>query len=168
MSTSVNELKKMRKSLGFSQVEAANALNISRRSYQNYEYKGESQDINKAYEEIYEALSALNIFDKEHGILTIKSIKRRATTIFKQCKKITCVYLFGSYSRGEATTKSDIDFLVLGEDLSLFDLGGLQQDLAKEFNKDVDVVTLSSISGNNQFLSEILTKGVKIYVKVPA
>ena len=52
------------------------------------------------------------------------------------------IRVFGSTARGEATTDSDIDFLVdLEPDRSLFDLGGLLYELQELLQMDVDVVT---------------------------
>lgn len=52
------------------------------------------------------------------------------------------VRVFGSMARGEATAKSDIDFLVdMESGRSLLDLGGLLMDLRTLFDRDVDVVT---------------------------
>lgn len=52
------------------------------------------------------------------------------------------VRVFGSVARGEATTDSDVDFLVeLEPDRSLFDLGGLLSDLQDLLGCDVDLVT---------------------------
>jgi predicted nucleotidyltransferase len=52
------------------------------------------------------------------------------------------VRVFGSVARGEATSTSDVDFLVdLEEGRSLFDLGGLLMDLQELLHRKVDVVT---------------------------
>lgn len=52
------------------------------------------------------------------------------------------VRVFGSVARGEATSTSDVDFLVdLEEGRSLFDLGGLLYDLQNLLHRKVDVVT---------------------------
>ena len=52
------------------------------------------------------------------------------------------VRVFGSVARGQADSKSDVDFLVdLEEGRSLFDLGGLLMDLQKLLGRNVDVVT---------------------------
>ena len=52
------------------------------------------------------------------------------------------VRIFGSVARGEATSTSDVDFLVDLEDgRSLFDLGGLLYDLQNLLHREVDVVT---------------------------
>lgn len=54
--------------------------------------------------------------------------------------EIYCVYLFGSYSRGEATGKSNVELLVL----SLSNdkkLKSLSDDLKKELHKTVSIIT---------------------------
>ncbi|WP_448604938.1 nucleotidyltransferase family protein [Thermoleptolyngbya sp.] len=52
------------------------------------------------------------------------------------------VRVFGSVARGEADSKSDIDFLVEMEaERSLFDLGGLLMELQDLLHCPVDVVT---------------------------
>ena len=52
------------------------------------------------------------------------------------------VRILGSAVRGEEGPKSDIDLLVeLEPDRSLFDLGGLQEELKSLLGCDVDIVT---------------------------
>ena len=53
--------------------------------------------------------------------------------------------LFGSYVRGTATPASDIDFLVELERLTFDDYMGLAVFLEDLFEKDVDLVTPTSI-----------------------
>lgn len=53
--------------------------------------------------------------------------------------------LFGSYVRGTATDASDIDFLVELERLTFRDYMGLVVFLEDLFEKDVDLVTPTSI-----------------------
>ena len=62
--------------------------------------------------------------------------------------------LFGSYVRGTATATSDIDFLVELERLTFDDYMGLAVFLEELFQKDVDLVTPTSIK-----------PGVKPYVE---
>ena len=54
--------------------------------------------------------------------------------------------IFGSYSRGEQTRKSDIDLLIQFKGgKSLFDLVGLEHQLKVILKKKVDVLTYNSI-----------------------
>jgi len=53
--------------------------------------------------------------------------------------------LFGSYVRGTATAASDIDFLVELERVTFDDYMGLALFLEDLFQKDVDLVTATSI-----------------------
>jgi hypothetical protein len=54
----------------------------------------------------------------------------------------TRVRVFGSVARGEADSKSDIDFLVqMKPGRTLLDMGGLLMDLQRILGRPVDVVT---------------------------
>jgi predicted nucleotidyltransferase len=65
------------------------------------------------------------------------------------------IRLFGSVLRGEATSRSDVDFLVQMDDgRTLLDLIGLSQDLEELLHCKVDVVTDRGIS---PYLKERIT-----------
>ena len=50
--------------------------------------------------------------------------------------------VFGSYARGQATTKSDLDLLVeLADGKSYLDLGGLQYELQEHYAVKADIAT---------------------------
>ncbi|CAF0700384.1 nucleotidyltransferase family protein [Candidatus Methylacidithermus pantelleriae] len=71
-------------------------------------------------------------------------LKAKREEILRICAKYGArnVRVFGSAARGEADEESDIDFLVEMEvGRSLFDLGGLQYELAQLLGRPVDVVT---------------------------
>ncbi|HEX9664250.1 MAG TPA: nucleotidyltransferase family protein [Patescibacteria group bacterium] len=54
--------------------------------------------------------------------------------------------LFGSMARGEATSKSDVDFLIeFKTKKSLLDLASLRLELEETLNTDVDVLTYKSL-----------------------
>lgn len=54
--------------------------------------------------------------------------------------------IFGSYARGDAAKRSDIDLLIKFKNKkSLFDLSGLKIELEGELNKKVDLVTYKYI-----------------------
>ena len=55
-------------------------------------------------------------------------------------------YLFGSYARGEATGKSDIDIRIDGGRIkSMLGLGALYEELAETLKKPVDIVTTEAL-----------------------
>ncbi len=71
-------------------------------------------------------------------------LREKREEILRICAKYGAhnVRVFGSVARGEADRASDVDFLVdLEPGRSLFDLGGLQQDLEALLGCSVDVVT---------------------------
>ncbi|MBC8172476.1 MAG: nucleotidyltransferase domain-containing protein [Chitinophagales bacterium] len=60
-------------------------------------------------------------------------------------------YLFGSYARGEADAKSDIDLLVdLDKGVTLFGMLTIQETLEKSIHKKVDVISSNGISQHVQ------------------
>ena len=57
------------------------------------------------------------------------------------------IYLFGSYARGEANPKSDVDIIVeFSERKSLLDLVAIEQELTETIGRKVDLLTEKSIS----------------------
>ena len=78
------------------------------------------------------------------AIYTIDEIKERIKPVMKK-HRIDEVYLFGSYSRGEATDHSDVDlYCSHGDVRSLLDEVGLRDELEIALNKKVDIVTIGS------------------------
>ena len=59
------------------------------------------------------------------------------------------VWLFGSYARGEATEKSDVDLLISYQNLiGMFALGGVYSDMEDAFNKPVDIVSERALTAS--------------------
>ena len=64
------------------------------------------------------------------------------------------LYLFGSYSKGTANEKSDVDLLVeKGKSMSLLKLSGMRQMVQEALNLSVDLVTTAGIE--DDFSKEI-------------
>ena len=71
------------------------------------------------------------------------------------------VRLFGSIPRGEATDKSDVDFLVeLSSEANLFDIIAFKQEIEELLGRKVDVVTEPSLS--SYIRQEILNEAVNL------
>jgi len=78
--------------------------------------------------------------------MTLPSIKKKALPILKR-HAVKRASIFGSFARGEAKMKSDIDFLIEYKtaDKSLFDLVNLKFELEESLGRKVDIVTYGSI-----------------------
>ena len=74
-------------------------------------------------------------------IYTIEQIKNKSKEVFDKQDFVKEAYLFGSYARGEATEKSDIDFMIVLNRAVGMEFFGLYHFLQKEFQKDVDFLT---------------------------
>ena len=96
--------------------------------------------------------------DKVYSLDEIRSI---ADPIARRYD-IAALYLFGSYARGEATARSDLDFRVdRGNMTDLLELGGLYSDLEEGFQKKLDLLTNQMLSP--EFLARIAEEEVLIY-----
>ena len=89
-------------------------------------------------------LTSLIENDVRPNVLTIKEIKTRIKPIMEK-HGIKDVYLFGSYSRGEAKSSSDIDIYCSSGDIkSLYDEASFTEELKEALKKEVDVVFIGS------------------------
>ncbi len=104
-------------------------------------------------------------------IYSVEDIRNTVTPIAKKYN-ISSVFLFGSYARGTATEKSDIDLLIdtTGSEIdTLFKLGEIYQDLCDVFQKDIDLITVSSLEQNtirqseNAFRDNIYKERLNLY-----
>lgn len=77
-------------------------------------------------------------------MLTLPKLTQRRHEILRLAERYKAdnVRVFGSVARGEATDGSDIDLLINTKPgCSLFDLGGLLEDLKELLGQPVDLVT---------------------------
>lgn len=74
------------------------------------------------------------------------------------------LYLFGSYAKGTAGEKSDVDLLVeKGKPMSLLKLSGMRQRVQEALNLSVDLVTTAGIQSD--FRKEIAGTEILLYEK---
>ena len=83
---------------------------------------------------------------------TIPEIKQAVLPLAKKYG-LKRVYLFGSYARGAATEKSDVDLHVDLGAAKGFALGGFQQNVQEVLGTSVDITTTKSLS--QKFRNEI-------------
>ena len=156
----MNEIRKKRKDLGLTQLQAANACGVSLRTYQTYE---ETDNNNATYREIMSKLDEMGILDGSNYIASVRFIKYIVRQVFPvKYPEIKCAYLYGSYARGEATGKSDIDILLVCHDMGL-EFFGMVDELENALHKQVDVQTNDQIVDNEKLIENILVEGIKIY-----
>ena len=156
-----NELRLKRKQLGLTQTQMAKICGVSRRTYQTYE---EAETRNGTYKTLLQQLEELGYCDEEDRILSIRKIKSICDEVFKKYEGVECAYLYGSYARGEATRKSDVDILVVchGMGLNFFTMA---VELENSLHKEVDLQTHEQIGDNADFLENLLKEGIKLYDK---
>src|SRR3989344_4322339 len=92
--------------------------------------------------------------------LALKQIAKIAIPLLKK-NGVVKAGIFGSYARGEAKKKSDIDMLIQQKGKkSLLDLAHLEQELETKLGKKVDLLDYSTI---HPYIKErILREEVKI------
>ena len=154
------ELKKIRISKGLTQVRAAQILGVSRRTYIKYE-NGEANLPEVKYNFLCRTLEEYGRIDEEHGLLTIDRIREACSRVFEEYG-VEYGYLFGSYAKGKATEKSDVDLLV-AMPLNGLKFFGLVETLREELKKKVDVLDVAQLDHNAALVQEILRDGIKIY-----
>lgn len=107
-------------------------------------------------------------FGKEAWIMSnevynIDQIKNRLLPVFTSYN-INSAVLFGSYGKGIASEKSDIDLLV-DSNLRGLKFIGLLEEIKEAMNKDVDLFDVSHVEKNSEIDNEIRETGVLIYEK---
>ena len=92
---------------------------------------------------------------------TVDQLKVRLTPVFDK-NKVRRATLFGSYVKGEATSRSDMDLLV-DSGLHGMQFFGLLEDVCNSLECDVDLIDVQDIIPNSKIDQEIRYTGVVIY-----
>ena len=156
------DLKELRKTKRLTQVDAASIAGVSVESYKNHEL-GRSRGDSPLGRMIFDKLSAYEPYGFEKGILPLDLIKQTLSDVLGS-KPVDFAYLFGSYAKGEADAKSDVDIMVSGAitGLEFFSLGG---ELERALHKNVDIIRLSDVGANQDLIREIMATGIRKYEK---
>ena len=157
------DLREMRREYGISQNEAALAVDIPLRTYIRYESDDSYGDKLKR-QMILNSIKDKYEITEEKGILTIEQIKNKVMGVFDNLfqGEIEFCYLFGSYAKGLANEKSDVD-LYVSSSLSGLRFVGLIEKLRQTLHKKVDVIRSSELENNIELVNEIMKGGIKIY-----
>ena len=93
-------------------------------------------------------------------MLTIEEIKAAVTPI---CERygVEKMWLFGSYARGEADEKSDVDLIHVGGKFRGFEYGGFYADIRDALGVEIDL--LSKNYTRPKFLNAISKDEVLLY-----
>ena len=156
----MSELKALRIEKKMTQLEVADLVGISLRSYKSYENDEDKRGTFK-YRYIMEQLTKINFIDEEHGVLTVDDIRRKCTKVLEKYDVKFC-YLFGSYAKGNEKPTSDVDLLI-SSNIKGLKFYGLVEELRTTLQKRVDVLDTKQLKGNLELTEEILKDGIKIY-----
>ena len=153
-------LKELRKEKGLTQAAAAKVVGVPMRTYVRYE-SDESKKESIKYRYIVETLQKYGVIDEEHGLLTIEKIQELCAPLFEEYG-VKYAYLFGSYAKGRATEKSDVDLLVSMpvNGLAFYEL---VERLRGSLKKKIDLLDETQLEDNTALVKEILQDGIKIY-----
>lgn len=99
----------------------------------------------------------------EQIIYQVNEIKAKLRPIFEAAPVYRAI-LFGSYAKGNATDKSDIDIVIdsKGELLNMAFYGVLE-DITSQLNKNVDLFEISELRRNAAICSAVEQEGIIIY-----
>ena len=96
------------------------------------------------------------------SILTLADIQRIVKPLAEKYH-ISEVYIFGSYARNEATSASDIDFLVFGgEHFKLTAIFAFAEELRMQIQKEIDVFEIHEVNRDSTFYETIMRERVKV------
>ena len=92
---------------------------------------------------------------------TVEQIKAKLTPVFRR-NNVYKATLFGSYSKGVATSTSDIDLYV---DCGLHGMRfyGLLEDVCTSLDCEVDLIHVDDVIPNSRIDQEIRRTGIVIY-----
>ncbi len=89
-------------------------------------------------------------------MFTLDEVRKKIEPIAKKYG-VQRVFLFGSYARGEATEKSDLDFRIDKGRIKGIQFYGFFSDVEESFGKHIDIVTTNSLEP--KFLENIQQEG---------
>lgn len=155
-------LLEIRKKYGLTIEKVSEVTGIPVRTYIRYE-KDETYGSIYKRKAIEDILKECFEVAEDKGILSFDTIKKETGRVLGKYKgNIQFCYLFGSYAKGYAGEKSDVDLLI-STSLTGLEFVGLIEELRQSLNKRVDLLRLSDLNNNIELINEIMKDGIKIY-----
>ena len=160
-----HSLKSLRKNLKYSQQEISKLIGIPLNTLQNWEQnvrKPSEWVLNLMMDRILrDAIENQNVISETKGILSFLKIKRIITTLASQ-HDVKKVILFGSYAKGQANPRSDLD-LYMVSNLSGLAYLEFAEKLRRALKKKVDLFSQLTLNTNSPTYLEIEDTGIIIY-----
>lgn len=98
---------------------------------------------------------------KERKIYSIDEIREKVSSVLKNYAVKSCL-LFGSYARGEATSRSDVD-LVIDTEVTGFAYYGLWLKIEEKLGKKVDFLRNQQVNASKSLHENVEREGKLIY-----
>ena len=159
---SLSTLKAIRLEKGLTQKQASKIIGVSLRTYKSYE-NDNSKIYTAKYKYMLELIRKYVILDEEHGLLSLDEIKNGCKCVLEEYPVRYCI-LFGSYSKGSASEKSDVDLLISTEATGL-SFYNIIERLTNVLHKKVDLLDVRELINDYKLLDDILNDGIKVYEK---
>ncbi len=153
-------LKEVRESKGLTQKAAAGFVGMPLRTYQRYE-KEISYSYTIKYRYICQRLEKYGYIDEEHGVLSLEQIEKACVQVCAEYSLQYC-YLFGSYAKGCASCRSDVDLAVSLDDSGIF-MGGLEESFRESLRKRADLLYPDQLYASPEIVRDILQNGILLY-----
>jgi predicted nucleotidyltransferase len=158
-------LKSLRKNLKYSQQEISNLIGIPLNTLQNWEQNVRTPSewvLNLMMDRILrDAVEHHDKISETKGILSFLKIKRIVASIASQ-HPIKKIVLFGSYAKGQANPKSDLD-LYMVSNLSGLAYFEFAEKLRQALKKKVDLFSSLTLNTTSPTYLEIEDTGIIIY-----
>jgi predicted nucleotidyltransferase len=103
--------------------------------------------------------------DVTDKVYSIPEIREKLRPVFGSYA-ISRAYVFGSYSRGEATEKSDIDIIVEPDKgFRPQRVCGIMEEAIDVLGKEVDVYSIREFRSDSEVLPEVMKDRIMVYDK---
>ena len=158
-------LKVVRENLKLTQQEVSNLIGIPINTLRNWEQESRTPSswalnllIDRMLREINEQNRSV---DESTGILSFLTIKKVVSNVAHKYD-IDRIYLFGSYTKGQAKKDSDVD-LYMTSNLYGLEYFEFVEELREALNKKVEVLSNKTVNEDSKIEEQLKKTGILIY-----